>query len=987
MVPRQEEDDEDDISLTSTVESEPKSEYDVEEVLAEHRFDDGIRYLVQWAGYPPERNSWEPSDAFTDRQTMIDWRRKKKDIAAGKCKGYDVDAWMQYMEDFETKREDRKRRREAKRLRLGASAGHDHRREVSGTSKDAQKTASQLPLQKPLSRRHSSGPGVQAQRRVPQEVPPVLFGSGRPPQAHPQRRSSLNSSTSMNSGKWFPNLSSKWWHQKARARELDPVLDGLDLRRPSEWPENPPVAPTRTTERISDIQPAPTRTTERISDIQPAPVSEPEASESARNRSPEKPEENTTRVIEPADLRRKRNHEPSMSRPVRRKTIMTLSGPRLVGLDELLVRILYGPDRRIIGTARLCGLGHRVRAQLIKLKKGHNLDIWFQHVCTLDQYQAIAPNAMGGAYDIGWIEGYDDTSPGIRSMSQDLKQENTVAIYNLKRAGLAFLAYPPDSLDFRCLSNARRDIPDVYLHVHVRESLDSIDQPHHNTHAQKSNPRHPETEIVESTEIVNRSDHLSTTEGHEETRKEFPRSIKVADQTVTDHAPKRHMSPDKHPAQHAAKATVNALSLPNMLKDITTKPPHSEPAAYEAMDIDHEGSPPALKQKTGSADDGLDLKTVFKTQYRTNIETLLKVNAGSKTQIAKTLYLMYPEDPQYSQEFQLLAEFLDQYNPVIFSSKYEGDWEKFARTVTIGVVFFHQSFAAFHTLPFLKQLLVKSSVGFWSVSLTKQLQSADHPTHFQRIFPHGCVILMTEDFMEREQHGTIVLLAWMNDWMRKKIPGYWKLMFRPNVLNWVLQQCEVSPQADQENWLTMYRLISQLCVPSAYDTSSGQILSGSTDEYFESYAISPPELQGYGSRTEKDNPDLPAGLSRAHLDADHLIEFFAGWGLVNSHLYRRFVVVTSPNLKLARWADWHHLELKHGAREFIETFKIDYKYYWNKLTEKSVPQAGGRDLHSYQAATPYTPRTPGGLRSDKGSRLTQIQNAAAVQYNYPEPYQ
>ncbi|RAK74876.1 putative Chromo domain protein Chp1p [Aspergillus fijiensis CBS 313.89] len=962
MVPRQEDEDEDDISLTSTVESEPKSEYEVEQVLAEQRFEDGVRYLVQWAGYPPERNSWEPADAFSDGQTILDWRRKNTDIAAGKCKSFDVDAWLQYMEDFEERREDRKRRREAKRRRLGASAG---------TSKAAQKTDSQRPLQKPLSRRHSSGPGVPAQRRVHQEVPPVLFGGGKPPQAHPQRRNSLHASTSMNSGKWFPNLSSKYWHQKARTKELDPVLDGLDLRRPSEWPENPPIAPTRATERISDIQ--------------PALVSDSAASGSYRNRSPEKLDENTTRVIEPGETRNKRGHEPFSGRPPRAKKIMTPSGLRLVGFGELLVRILYGPDKRIIGAARLCGLGSKIRGQLLRHKRGHSLDIWFQHVCTLDQYQTIAPNAMGRAYDVGWIEGYDDTTPDIRLMSQDLKQENTVAIYNFERVGLAFLAYPPDSLGFRDLSNLRKDIPDVYLHIHVRESLNSIEQLHHNAHVQKSTPRYPETEITGSAENLNRSDHLSITEGYEETKREFTRSMK--DRTVTENASKRHLSPD----QHVAEATVNGPSLPNLLEDINTDPSLPEPAGFEAMDIDHEGPPPALEQKKSLTDDELNLKNVFKKQFEVNFATLVKVNAGSKTQLAKVLYLMYPEDPIHAEEFQLLAEFLKHYNPVIYSSRYEGDWEKFARTVSNGVVFFHESFAAFHTLPFLKQLLGKSSVGFWSVSLVKPLQFADHPSHFQRIFPHGCVILMTEEFMVREQHGTIVLLAWMNDWMRKKIPGYWKMMFRPDVLNWVLQQHETSPQADQENWLTMYRLISQLCVPSAYDTASGEILSGSTDEYFESNAISPPKLQGYGSRTEKDNPDIPAGLSRAHLDADHLIEFFAGWALVNNHLYRRFVVVTSPGLKVPRWAEWNHIELKHGAREFIESFQIDYRYYWSKLTEKPGSQGGAKDHHSHQAASPYTPRTPGGLRAapteHKASRLTQIMNSASAQYNYPEPYQ
>ncbi|PYH49932.1 putative Chromo domain protein Chp1p [Aspergillus saccharolyticus JOP 1030-1] len=972
--------DDDEISITSTAPSEQKSEYEIEEVLAEGRFEDGVKYLVQWAGYPPERNSWEPASAFTNKQTILEWRQKNKDIAAGKCKGFDVDAWLQYMEEFEEKREDRKRRRAAKRRRLEESAGHDTRQAQARTRKVAQKTSSLLSPREPLHRRCSTDQELQTQRRVANDPPPILFSSGKPSH-HSQRRNILQSSSGTNAGKLFPNLSSKWWHQKAQQRELEPDVNRLNLRRPSEWPANPPVLPSQND--ISNMAPP----QECNPDAQPALASE-SASEPYRRRSPGKLDETPTRAPEPAELRKDRPYEASLARPPRGgKTLMTPAGPRIVGPGELLIRILYGPDRRIIGTARLCGLEGRIRSELFRLKQNHNLDIWFQHVCTLNQYQTIAPNAIGTAFDVGWIEGYEDTLPDIRNMSHELKRENTVAIYNFEKAALAFLAYPSDSLDFRYLSNIRKDLPETYIHIHVRESLDSIGQLYYSAGPQNSFTRNSKNERGERIQRMNTFENMPTSEVYDDTRKEHTRPAQAANSTA-ETAPRQPKSP-KYPAH---ETIVKTPSLPTPFQEVNTHPLLPEPAASEAMDIDLEESPTTSAQKPLASDGQVDLKAIFKTQFGVNFETLVKVNAGSKTQLAKALYLMFPEDPEYAKEFQLLAEFLKKYNPVVYSSQYEGDWEKFARTVSAGVVFFHESFTSFHTLPFFKALILKSSVGFWSVSLLKPLQFADHPSHFQRIFPHGCVILMTEDFMLREPHATAILLVWMSDWVKRKVPGNWKMMFRPDVLNWVLQQHDsTSSQKVKESWLTMYRLILQLCTPSAFDTPPGRLLSGSTGEYFESNAISPPELPGYGSRTEQEHPDLPAGATRELLDADHMIEFFAGWGLVNCHLYRRFVVVTCQ--RLPKWAEWNHIEVKSCAKDFMDAFKIPYKFYWETLRRK--PKLEGRERVQATPYTPYTPRTPrtpggGGHRPQPLGAALDEHNARKdfqdSQYNYPEPY-
>lgn len=92
--------------------------------------------------------------------------------------------------------------------------------------------------------------------------------------------------------------------------------------------------------------------------------------------------------------------------------------------------------------------------------------------------------------------------------------------------------------------------------------------------------------------------------------------------------------------------------------------------------------------------------------------------------------------------------------------------------------------------------LIHKPFTFWSFSLTG-VGEGNNKTYFQRLFPHGGVILLTEDFMLHEPDATVIFLAWFNDWTRKKFPGSWKIMLRPNVLEWLLQQPEPREKARQ----------------------------------------------------------------------------------------------------------------------------------------------------------------------------------------------
>ena len=131
----------------------------------------------------------------------------------------------------------------------------------------------------------------------------------------------------------------------------------------------------------------------------------------------------------------------------------------------------------------------------------------------------------------------------------------------------------------------------------------------------------------------------------------------------------------------------------------------------------------------------------------------------------------------------------------------------------------------------------------------------------------------------------------------------------------------------------MYRLIVQLNSVGNVGYSSEELLDGIHDDFSEKRVIWPPNIPHYGSRTEDDCPDLPKGLTQEQRNTDHLAEFFAGWALVNSHRFRRFVVVTLNPLQ--RWNAWNHIDVKEGTKEFFKAYSIDYKEYWSRLRGKS----------------------------------------------------
>lgn len=135
-----------------------------------------------------------------------------------------------------------------------------------------------------------------------------------------------------------------------------------------------------------------------------------------------------------------------------------------------------------------------------------------------------------------------------------------------------------------------------------------------------------------------------------------------------------------------------------------------------------------------------------------------------------------------------------------------------------------------------------------------------------------------------------------------------------------------------DSWLAIYYLIMSLNTTG----HTSDILAPDEDpdwlqdQLAKHSVISPAEVPGYGSSSGQDDSDILKTPAQEQRDMDLLVEFFAGWTLVNCHRFRRFVVVTYRN-PLPRWSSWNHLEIRHRRKQFLNSVKADLESLWKAL--------------------------------------------------------
>ncbi|KAI9038353.1 putative Chromo domain protein Chp1p [Aspergillus affinis] len=959
-------DHDDSISTTSTLSSEQQSEYEVETVFAEKQFPDGMRYLVKWAGYPMSRCSWEPEECFNTPVTLLEWCQKKRAIHEGKAAPFDHNEWQREQDAQEQAKLNRRQRRDEKRKRNQLRA-----RNRSNPTSPTMATAERPDLHnRPQSPSRVSVPS--SHPRIRASPPPVLFGGGQSNQrtVHPLRLRRPNDEPPT---KHF-NLSTKRRYEKAKTDEAAPNINQMKLIRPSEFPPRSSVSAVKT-----GFPEGPPKT-------------EKAGESSMRNGTSSTYGQHPAPPLIDSSLSTRASSDVCRSRPSQGNTSEKLDhlgdreelvlpervpGPRsyvtynkrFFNPDEVLVNLYYGPEKKDIGDARLCGLTPPTKSRILNKKKDASVEIWFQHLCTLDDYQRLCYNTGNQNFCTGWIEGFNDTEQNVFRMAQDLGQRGLLAV-SIPDLGFqnVLLAYPPDSRDFSFLQNNFNRRPESCLYFTARSHLNPIElglldgRTKKNQAFTRIQPRlsihSPVNETPSSTNAQGKTPNHCNAKVPEAPALPLPHRSRLVGVEPHETQGASHVNPILSPSFDKFSDSFGepmALDYPH--------PPPIGPAS-PVPSSDHEPSLPGTGQDAAD----FDLNIFFQKQYGVTFSMLLdsKQTAG--------FYVMYPglsgnADQQCDEQCEILMAFLQKHTSQTYSSRQSKDWETFT-LMERGVALFHENFVDFASLPSLNSLLLKN-ITFWSFSLFAPHEYAGHPAHFQRIFPHGCIFLLPEDAMLRKLEKTIAFLAWFRDSSKKKFPGTWKLMVRPNILEWVLKQYDRDHPSRRALWITMHFLISDLGLTANVDIDMN---TGVLEK-----AVISPNLPSYSSSSVDDQTDNANGLNQEHRKADRLAEFFAGWALVNRHQFRRFVIVSGIEPP-ERWKTWQHMIIYHGYRATMATYKIDYELHWSKLGG----QRGGPSTEDKMPKTPsaFTPQAP----RASGSRSEQPSITTPMTHDYPQPY-
>jgi chromo domain-containing protein 1 len=113
-------DDDDAVSVTSTIPDDTDAEWTVSDVLAEKEFEGQLQYLVKWQGRPLSEADWIAKDDLIE-DAVTAWEAQKAENSGGSCSAFNLNEWKSAVEAYLRGKFTRREARNRKRRRLGLS--------------------------------------------------------------------------------------------------------------------------------------------------------------------------------------------------------------------------------------------------------------------------------------------------------------------------------------------------------------------------------------------------------------------------------------------------------------------------------------------------------------------------------------------------------------------------------------------------------------------------------------------------------------------------------------------------------------------------------------------------------------------------------------------------------------------------------------------------------------------------------------------------
>ncbi|KAJ5721825.1 uncharacterized protein N7483_009759 [Penicillium malachiteum] len=648
--------------------------------------------------------------------------------------------------------------------------------------------------------------------------------------------------------------------------------------------------------------------------------------------------------------------------------------------NEVLVHVYFGTNKEYIGPARIIGLPRVVKHELLqtglKSPDKHQLELWFKDLHTMDELQVLAKTV---SYDDtncnAWLEGFEQTNPRLFRMTEQLRRQKIAAVYNRLDSDVnSWIAYAPAS-EFDAFLTRRtgawRFPGNVPICLAVRGTLrqPSILQ-------EEFGPPRRYDENVTSPITLAHTEFLASSITHASRQP----LVCQSEPTTSLGRPSRPASGrwgsmSEH--THASSANVHpsdGLPTMNELFDDV----RAEASMTDVMPDNHQPVPnstmtgPALNPaQTGTqmpvAEMFLALNTFF-SKLDMTIDRL-----ASCTE--KIFYLHFPPgDDDARIEHGMIMAWL-QCNNVIYLSNWDKNgqedknaWQRFRETYNKGVIIFHESFHAFHDLrPRIRGVQWSFNFNFWHVRIKNPLALSNtrfckENAHIQRLFPHGTAFLLTDDVF-RDMKQVAIILAWFFERRKSTGGASTKLVFQPDVLGYLNRKLD-DPARNKDEDPYVWSIISSIKQVNSSFNPAFRYFEPSSMEFQKldnpnNNVICLP-VQGYGTRSESDDPLIPKGLTQEERNADHLVEAFAGWMLAEAARFRKTVVISNHTNKdlMARWPGWGHVNV-FDVNSFLKKWQVKEDVLLEKIKTGSKPQDDSPMTPAdHTAMTPRIPQTP-----------------------------
>ena len=190
-------------------------------------------------------------------------------------------------------------------------------------------------------------------------------------------------------------------------------------------------------------------------------------------------------------------------------------------------------------------------------------------------------------------------------------------------------------------------------------------------------------------------------------------------------------------------------------------------------------------------------------------------------------------------------------------------------------------------MPGFARLLKLGAMNFWSLSLRKS-EEMSHP-HLTRLFPHGCMILITDSLLLLQPLEAVRILLWFR--MRVidiKPHGTWKIITRPNIRRFLTNCCR-ERKLDEEG-----KRLVQVYEQIAYMLDPDDLYDWEEDEPRQEAPIyCMKKIKSFNTKVGRRvdyNKNLD--LSAIQKNDNVLADFFAGWANVHLEQYRRFHIIS-----------------------------------------------------------------------------------------------